>query len=122
MNKRYPFGSSEEVISEMEELIEVEDSIVSIDDDSQIIVTNWSVYIESLNLTLRQGIVCVWDENENMFMSDFDITIVYEGKAETQNWLYYKQDGMVVSLNNWLRGKLSCKQLEQLECELVVPD
>lgn len=97
-------------------------SIVKMDDDSQIIVSGWSVYIESLNLTLRQEIVCVWGENENMFMPDFDITIVYEGKAEAQKWLYYEQDGMVVTLNNWFRGKLSCKQLEQLECELVVPD
>lgn len=76
MNKRYPLGSIEEVISETEELIEVEDSIVSIDDDSQIIVTGWFVYIESLNLTLRQGIVCVWDENENMFMPDFECELV----------------------------------------------
>lgn len=57
-----------------------------------------------------------------MFMPDMDLTIVYEGKTETQKWLYYEQDGMVVTLNNWLRGKLSCKQLEQLECELVIPD
>jgi len=78
MNKRYPLDNIEEVISETEELIEVEDSIVSIDSDSQIIVSSWSVYIESLNLTFRQGIVCVWDENKNMFMPDLDPTIVYE--------------------------------------------
>lgn len=56
-----------------------------------------------------------------MFMPDFDLTIVYEGRTETQKWLYYEQDGMVVTLNNWLSGKLSRKQLEQLECELVIP-
>lgn len=66
MNKRYSLGS-----------------IIKMDDDSQIIVSGWSVYIESLNLTLRQKIVCIWDENENMFMPDMDLTIVYEGKTET---------------------------------------
>lgn len=66
MNKRYSLGG-----------------IVKMDDDSQTIVSGWSVYIESLNLTLRQEIVCVWDENENMFMPDRDLTIVYEGKTET---------------------------------------
>lgn len=66
MNKRYSLGS-----------------IVKMDDDSQIIVSGWSVYIESLNLILRQEIVCIWDENENMFMPDMDLTIVYEGKTET---------------------------------------
>lgn len=42
MNKRYPLDNIEEVISETEELIEVEDSIVSINSDSQIIVSSWS--------------------------------------------------------------------------------
>ena len=31
-------------------------------------------------------------------MPDFDVTIVYEGNIETQEWLYYEQDGMVVTL------------------------
>ena len=45
----------------MEELIDIEDDIAEIDDDFQIVVSGWSVYVESLNLTLRQGIACVWD-------------------------------------------------------------
>ena len=28
-------------------------------------------------------------------MPDFDVTIVYEGNIETQEWLYYEQDGTV---------------------------
>lgn len=50
-------------------------------------------------------------------MPDFDVTIVYEGNIETQEWLYYEQDGMVVTLGNWLNGRLSCEQIEQLWCE-----
>ena len=53
--------------------------------------------VESLNLTLRQGIACAWDAEEGLFMPDFDVTIVYEGNIETQEWLYYEQDGMVVT-------------------------
>ena len=64
----------------------------------QIVISGWSVYVESLNLTLRQGIACVWDEGERLFMPDFDVTVVYEGNIETQDWLYYEQDGMVVTL------------------------
>ena len=82
----------------MEELIDIEDDIAEIDDDFQIVVSGWSVYVESLNLTLRQGIACVWDAEEGLFMPDFDVTIVYEGNIETQEWLYYEQDGMVVTL------------------------
>ena len=108
MNKRYRLGEIEEAVSEMEELIDIEDDIAEIDDDFQIVVSSWSVYVESLNLTLRQGIACVWDAEEGLFMPDFDVTIVYEGNIETQDWLYYEQDGMVVTLGNWLNGRLSC--------------
>ena len=56
MNKRYRLGEIEEAVSEMEELIDIENDIAEIDDDLQIVVSGWSVYVESLNLTLRQGI------------------------------------------------------------------
>ena len=121
MNKRYRLSEIEEAVSEMEELIGLEDDIAEIDDDFQIVVSGWSVYVESLNLTLRQGIACVWDAEEGLFMPDFDVTIVYEGNIETQEWLYYEQDGMVVTLGNWLNGRLSCEQIEQLWCELIIP-
>ena len=54
MNKRYRLGEIEEAVSEMEELIDTPDDIAEIDDDFQIVVSGWSVYVESLNLTLRQ--------------------------------------------------------------------
>ena len=122
MNKRYRLAEIEEAVSEMEELIDIEDDIAEINDDFQIVVSGWSVYVESLNLTLRQGIACVWDAEEGLFMPDFDVTIVYEGNIETQEWLYYEQDGMVVILGNWLNGRLSCEQIEQLWCEDALPE
>ena len=122
MNKRYRLCDVEEAVSEMEELMDIADDIAEIDDDMQIVISGWSVYVESLNLTLRQGIACVWDEGERLFMPDFDVTVVYEGNIETQDWLYYEQDEMVVTLGNWLNGRLSCEQIEQLWCELVIPE
>ena len=122
MNKRYRLCDVEEAVSEMEELMDIADDIAEIDDDMQIVISGWSVYVESLNLILRQGIACVWDEGERLFMPDFDVTVVYEGNIETQDWLYYEQDGMVVTLGNWLNGRLSCEQIEQLWCELVIPE
>lgn len=126
MNKRYRLGEIEEAVAEMEELIDIEDDIAEIDDDFQIVVSGWSVYVESLNLTLRQGIACVWDEEEGLFMPDFDVTIVYEGNIETgysrsDASVVNEQDGMIVTLGNWLNGRLSCEQIEQLWCELIIP-
>lgn len=122
MNKRYRLCDVEEAVSEMQELMDIADDIAEIDDDMQIVISGWSVYVESLNLTLRQGIACVWDEDEKMFMPDFDVTLVYEGNIESQEWLYYEQDGFVVTLGNWLNGRMSGGQIEQLWCELVIPE
>lgn len=122
MNKRYRLCDVEEAVSEMYELIDVDDDIAEIDDDMQLVISGWSVYIESLNITLRQGVACIWDEEERLFMPDFDVTIMYEGNIETQEWLYYEQDGMVVTLGNWLNGRLSCEQIEQLWCVLIIPE
>ena len=122
MNKRYRLCDVEEAVSEMDELIDVDNDIAEIDDDMQLVISGWSVYIESLNITLRQGVACIWDEEEGLFMPDFDVTIVYEGNIETQEWLYYEQDGMVVTLGNWLNGRLSGGQIEQLWCELIIPE
>ena len=60
MNKRYRLGEIEEAVSEMEELIDLDDDIAETDDDFQIVVSGWAVYVESLNLTLRQGVACIW--------------------------------------------------------------
>ena len=144
MNKRYRLGEIEEVVSDMEELIDIPEDIAEIDDEFQIVVSGWSVYVESLNLTLRQGIACVWKAEEGLFMPDFDVTIVYEGNIETgysrsdasvvnesgesmqasfpADSLYYEQDGFVVTLGNWLNGRMSGGQIEQLWCELIIPD
>ena len=121
MNIRYRLCDVEEAVSEMDELMDIADDIAEVDDDMQIVISGWSVYVESINLTLRQGIACVWDEGERLFMPDFDVTVVYEGNIESQEWLYYEQDGMVVTLGNWLNGRLSCEQIEQRWCEFIIP-
>ena len=82
MNKRYRLRDVEEAVSKSEELIDIADDIAEIDVDMQIVISGWSVYIESLNLTLRQGTACVWDESSGVFMPDFDVTVVYEGNIE----------------------------------------
>ena len=52
----------------------------------------------------------------NLGLPIFWLPIVYEGNIETQEWLYYEQDGMVVTLGNWLNGRLSCCLLYTSRC------
>lgn len=139
---KYRIHEVEEVISEMD-LSEVEDDIAEIDEDMQLVISGWYVNIPELNLNLREGVVCIWDEEEKLFMPDFAVTVIYEGDIEgkdsrigdsvvnelgegTQasfpaNSLYYEQDGFVVTLANWRNGRLPVEQIEQLRCEIMIP-
>ena len=55
-------------------------------------------------------------------MPDFDVTVLYENELADDMWLYFEQDGFLVSLGNWLNGRLSMGEIESLECHLVMPD
>lgn len=127
MSRRYRLVDVEEAIAESEDLADVADDIAETDEDMQLVISGWHVYVEALNLSMRQGIVCVWDEDAKMYMPDFDVTVVYEGNLaessrENPDWLYFEQDGFVVTLGNWLNGRMSLGDLEQLWCELIVPE
>lgn len=108
----------EDKLSEME--LVADDTVAEVDDDMELVLSGWWVYIPDLNISLRQGTVCIWDEEEKIFMPDFDVTVVYEGNVTESEWLYYEQDGFAITLANWLSGKLDMEILEQLWCELIV--
>lgn len=117
---KYRIYEVEEVISEMD-LLEVEDDIAETDEDMQLVISGWYVNIPELNLNLREGVACIWDDEEKLFMPDFAVTVIYEGDIESKDWIYYEQDGFVVTLANWLNGRLPVEQIEQLRCEIVIP-
>ncbi len=119
--KSYRMSDIEEVISEFDD-VDIPEDVLEIDDDFRIVVEGWYVYLPSLNLSLRMGIACVLDEECGEYMPDFDVTVVYEGQLEDDMWLYYEQDGMAVTLGNWLNGRLSMDEILNLECRLVVPE
>ena len=58
---KYRLGEVEEIISEME-FEDRCDEIVEVDDDLQLVVSGWYVFIPSLSLYLRAGVACVFDE------------------------------------------------------------
>ena len=92
---------AEQIISEMEErLIDVADDIAE----------------------TEEGILCNWDEEEQMFMPDVAVTVVYEADADRTEYIYFEQDGMTATFYNWLNGRLSISQIEALKCEIIVPE
>lgn len=122
MEKAYRLGEVEEILAEMEQLAEVPDDCLESDEDYQIVISGWQVHIPELGLNLHEGIFCNYDEEEGGYLPDFAITVVKEeGQDE---WIYYEQDGFVITLANYLHGKtdLDLTQLEQLSCFIRMPE
>ena len=115
---RFRLFEAADKVSEME--LVTYDTVAEVDDDMELVLSGWWVYIPDLNISLRQGTVCIWDEEEKIFMPDADVTVVYEGNVTEAEWLYYEQDGFAITLANWLNGRLGMEILEQLWCELIV--
>lgn len=121
MEKAYRLEEVEEIIAEMEQLAEVPDDCLESDEDYQIVISGWQVHIPELGLNLHEGIYCNYDEEEGGYLPDFAITVVKEeGQDE---WLYFEQDGFLITLANFLHGKtdLDLGQLGQLSCFIRMP-
>ncbi len=104
----------------MEQLAEVPDDIMESDEDYQIVISGWQVHIPELGLNLHEGVYCNYDGEEDGYLPDFAITVVKEeGQDE---WIYYDQDGFLITLANYLHGKTDMGHLEQLFCFIRMPD
>ncbi len=55
MEKGIQTGEVEEILAEMEQLAEVPDDIMESDEDYQIVISGWRVYIPELGLNLHEG-------------------------------------------------------------------
>lgn len=121
MIKKCRLKDAEEIISNME-LSYIADAIAETEEDTQVVVSEYYVLIPVLKLKLHVGILCNFDEDENMFMPDVAVTVVYEVDADRTEYIYFESDGMETTLYNFLGGKKSAGEIENLWCEIVVPE
>ncbi len=123
MKKAYRLVEVEEIIGEMD-FSEVADDVMESEEDYQIVISGWWVQIPELGLNLHEGVFCNYDEAEQMYLPDCAISIVAEAGEETKegDWLYYEQDGFVLTLANFLRGKMDMERIEQLSCFICLPE
>lgn len=121
MNKKCRLMEADELISEME-LEYIADDIVETDEDTQVIVSGYFVFIPELGLQLHDGILCNWDDEEKIFMPDASITVVYEVGADRTKYIYFEIDGMETTLYNFIGGKMSPSDIQNFWCEIVIPE
>ena len=119
----YKLKDAEDVLCELE-LPEPDVVVAKVSDEMRLEFSGWPVYIPSLDLLLREGTACIYDEDEKDFLPDFSVTAVYQGRdADPGDWLYYEQDGMVVTMANFMHGRperLGIDQIGELDCEILV--
>ena len=60
------------------------------------------MHIPELGLNLHEGVFCNYDGEEGGYLPDFAITVVKEEGQE--EWIYYEQDGFLITLANYLHG------------------
>lgn len=63
------------------ELSYIAGDIAETEEDTQVVVSGYCVVIPELNLQLHEGVLCNFDEEKQMFMSDVTVTVVYEGRG-----------------------------------------
>ena len=96
------------------------------DYDNCLIEVNGVRYvIPELDLFAREGEFLSYDEESDTYMPDFSVTLLYElDEKDAKNFLYWEQDGLLVTLYNYLQSGKRMDYLSSLECriELEIDD
>lgn len=113
----------EEIINEID-LSYVADDVVETEDDYQIVVSGWWIFIPELQINVHEGVFCTYDENEKEYLPDFSITIIMEADKENREgkWIYYEQDGFEITLANYFSGKMAMEAISELPCSICIPN
>lgn len=131
METGYLLGQMEETIYELD-MAEIPDELVETEDEYQLWVSGWWVFVPALGLNLREGSFCLYDAAEGEYLPDFSVTVIYAADSleadqeDTEEagcgWLYYEQGGFAGTLTNWLGGKIQIREIERMKCFLHTPE
>lgn len=81
----------------------------------------FTIDIPSLHISIRLGEYCTFDNEEECFMQDFSITLIYnEGETNLANYRYWEQDPPLVAIYNYFSSRYSLDELEQNRCYLYI--
>lgn len=101
----------EEVLKRIHEEFEGEYDEIAIEDknfgdEHRIYVDDIRIVIPELGISVREGTFCNYDEEEENYLTDFSITLIYDADEEdASNYLYWEQDGPAVTIHNFLSAK-----------------
>lgn len=99
---------------------DIEPEEVQVSEDSIISIEGPEVTIPDLGIVAREGTMLQKDDEDGEFYPDWSLTVLYEIGKTPAEYLYYEQDGILVSLHNYLNaiGKEVKKSFDDIECSI----
>jgi len=85
-----------------------------------IFVNDLRILIPSLSLELREGYYGLWQEAEDYYMADFDLTAIYKMDAAPEDYLLWAQGSPLIALYNYTHTDMDA--LASTPCTIVFPD
>lgn len=116
-------GKVETVIKEMN-MYDMPADLLECDEGYQIAVSGWWAAVPELGISLHEGVFCRYDETKQAYLPDFSVTVIRssEEKIEEGEWIWYGQDGFVLTLAAYLHEQMDIEQIEQLTCVICIPN
>lgn len=112
----------EKIAELMDTLEDIDELAVETGEESRIVAYSYKVLFPSLGLYAREGAMLAYDADEQDWYPDFSLTLLYNRENEQ---LYWGQDGIEVSLYNFLNATNQAKSMEELsalDCVIEVDD
>ena len=121
MRKKCRIKEVERILAEMD-LEDVSDDLAELEDGLQIVISGYYLLIPELKIQVHKGLVCVFDHEADMYMPDEAVTVIIEVTGQEAEHICYKLDGIIGTLYDWGQGKMSLDRIENIWCEIIVPD
>ena len=107
-----------ESIAKEKRFTESDDDIAETGED-WLIVSGWYVRIPEYALTLRKGIICIWDEESGMHMPDEAVTVIQKRNDDTA--LFYVRGSFAEAVSLWTDGSVTETEAEEIMCRIGCP-
>lgn len=88
-------------------------------DEYMIELNETSIYVPELKIIIKQGVNLAYDEDEEGYTPDYDLTIFFD--LESKKWLYEESSSSInVCISNYCNGVgISHENIEDMECEII---
>lgn len=74
------------------------------EENEYVIVANEArIIVPALNLSVREGTYLRYDEDEEDYLADFSLTLIYEkDETDPKKYLCWEQDDLIVAIYNYI--------------------